>query len=702
MMCLRKHHIKNCVRLLIVFFLLLPAALFAERKFWTGNGGDSNWSNPQNWSGVSLPLTTDDVLLDNSAQPLSYQVALPNGAVVLRTILIYPSPGRNIELILPATNTTTDAFTVTGPGYGIELNAGAVFRNASGLSSGESLQIADSMIIHNGGRYIHQTRASHANSILKFLSTAPGTELGIFDFDVPRASYTISISNRIYGCLELHANAHGAMVNYTGTGANPLLIRGNLRIGANVNMSVDLSGANGNIQVEGDFIQEGGQLNLASGTGDNTVLRVRGDLFQSPTASITETSSGNPVLELNGARRQEITMAGQILNQVGFRVNNIAGSVLLMPLKIPWRLELSQGSVSSSSNTMLILDSGCNLIIDSSRLTNVYVDGPLRKLGLNLEDHFLFPVGKIGNLRWLELKDARGNYTVEYFRDNPNFIGTHIGNGLDHISKLEYWTVFADGLINDQAKIELSFASIQSGGVTNPNYLNVAKFQSGEWDNAGHSGITGNSIQGSVLSGNTDFTAEDYTLASILDLENPLPLTSIDLQIKEISEETIFSWAIESPEIPDHFDLSEETGGQSILVAQIDAVQEQKRYSWICKNFLKKGDHFFRIRMVDIHGNGYAGKIVLFKKEGGNIRLSWVSPGISSVTGQLLIQSENQDTWKYEIISLQGRSVIKGILKLQEGKNYLSVETELVSTGVYVFRAVDSSGKFYSVIFKKD
>ncbi len=189
--------------------------------------------------------------------------------------MISPSPGRNIELILPVSNTIISALTVTGPGYGIELNAGAIFRNASGLSAGESLSIADSMKIYDGGRYIHQTRASHANNILQILSTAPGTEQGIFDFDVPKASYTLSVSNRIYGSLELHSTARDN-VNYTCTGANPLLIRGNLRIGYNVSMSIDLSGPNGNIQIGGDFIQEGGQLNLASGTGDNTVLRIMG------------------------------------------------------------------------------------------------------------------------------------------------------------------------------------------------------------------------------------------------------------------------------------------------------------------------------------------------------------------------------------------------------------------------------------------
>jgi hypothetical protein len=57
--------------------------------------------------------------------------------------------------------------------------------------------------------------------------------------------------------------------------------------------------------------------------------------------------------------------------------------------------------------------------------------------------------------------------------------------------------------------------------VTDPNYLNVAKFQSAQWEDAGHTGSTGDFLQGSVLSGNADFTATYYTLASTLNLENP-------------------------------------------------------------------------------------------------------------------------------------------------------------------------------------
>ena len=374
--------------LLLLFGSLFPMRMLAEIKNWTGYGGDVNWANPMNWSGASLPGSTDDVWLDNSAVPLSYQVMLPDTAVTVRTLRIRPSPGRNIELFLPASNKVANGFTVTGPGYGIELDAGAVFRNASGLSSGESLSIADSLIIYDGARYIHQTRAAHANGILRILSSAPGTEQGIFDFDVPRASYTISVSNRIYGSLELHATALGSSVNYTCSGANPLAVRGNLRIGAAVSMSINLSGSNGNIQVAGDFIQEGGQLNLAAGTAGQTVFRVKGDLYQSSSAVITETASGKPFLELNGNRQQEIAMAGQIRNQVGFRINNISGALLRLPLILPWNLDLVEGVMTSSNQAMLILDTGCTVSTDSSRLTGTYVDGPLRKLGLNPGDSF--------------------------------------------------------------------------------------------------------------------------------------------------------------------------------------------------------------------------------------------------------------------------------------------------------------------------
>jgi hypothetical protein len=321
---------------------------------------------------------------------------------------------------------------------------------------------------------------------------------------------------------------------------------------------------------------------------------------------------------------------------------------------------------------------------------------------LNQEDHFLFPVGKDGNLRWLELKTGSGNYTVEYIHQNPAAIGNVVGQGLDHISKLEYWTVIADGTINDQAKIELSFASGQSGIITDPNYLNVAKFQMSEWEDAGHTGITGNIQQGSVLSGISDFSAQQYTLGSVLDMENPLPLTSISLEVKELSGKPVFSWVVTTDEKPDHFNLYEETNNQSKLVARINAVDRQFKYIWTGSDEMNSGNHLFMVSMVDLTGHEYFGMLVPYHKEEASVRLRWVSSGPGSEQNQVLIYSPNPDVWTYEIISMEGRFIKKGVMPVGKDLTRFSIGSEIMSRGKYFFRATDVKGRVFVLAIEKN
>jgi hypothetical protein len=453
--------------------------------------------------------------------------------------------------------------------------------------------------------------------------------------------------------------------------------------------------------VAGDFIQEGGQLNLAAGTGNQTVMKVRGDLYQFPSAVITESSNGNPFLELNGNRKQEVAMAGLIRNQVGFRLNNTQGAELRMPLTLPWKLDLAEGVMVSSDSALLTLDSGCTILADSSRLSGTYVNGPLRKLGLNTGDHFLFPVGKEGYLRWLSLHNASGNFTVEYFRSDPSIFGTNLGPGLNHISKLEYWTVQSDGPPGGNAIIELSFASVPCGGVTDPQYLNIAKFVGALWENAGHSGITGNAVQGSVSSGPDDFAANAYTLASTVNLENPLPLTSIDLKINKISGKITFSWKVDGPEIPDHFDLVELNGTVSNRISEVSALPFQMNYTWICNSDLFIGSHYFQIDMVDEHGLRYKSNIAVLNMKNESISLKWIGKSAGNVGNLLMVQVYSSDVWSYDLVSINGNRVAQGKIKLTGGNNFIRVTPENLSAGYYVFHAVASNGEIYSLLFAK-
>jgi len=684
-------------RILLFLITGVPVFLAGQTKTWTGNGGDGLWVNPANWLNATVPVASDDVVLDNGDLPGSYQVTLPDQAITVRTIGISPSPGNQIELILPASNILNDAVSITGPGYGLLLNSGAVFRNSSGIASGESLHIADSVRINSGGEYIHNTRASHAAGIVQILSSAPGTEKGTFVFDVPRASYTISVSNRIYGSLVLRSAGFGSPVNYTCSGSSPLRIQGDLRIGVNVNLSMNLNGPNGNIRVAGDFLQEGGTLNLASAAGNSSILSIAGNISQSPGSVITATGAAHPGIELNGNGLQLVAAGGSFLNGIVFRVNNPAGCKLLLPLALPYRMELVKGAIISSVDNLLTLGAGCGVQTDST-VSSAYVDGPLRKEGLLDDPGFLFPVGKNGSLRWLELKQATGNFTVEYRNEDPASLGGSTGTGIDHISKMEYWKVEADGPVPVQANMELSFVSPQSGGITDPAFLDVCGFSGSQWSDAGHTGITGDIIYGSVVSSPiADFSGTAFTLGSTVNLENPLPLTLIRFEGLERNGYAYFRWETDFPEEAGHFDLLEERGGQSYLMARIPAVLNQTDYSWQNGMPLQEGLHFYKLAMVGRDGNSYPAKTVSIKySRNQDLFLCW-SPASLPGRNEMQIHSPFSGWLDYRIISMTGQQVQQGRCLFPEGETHL-VLPELKS-GVYLFSGQDSKGKVHRIRF---
>lgn len=215
----------------------------SQTKLWDGGGGDSLWTTAANWTDNIVPNFNDKVQLDNAAIAGSYIVKLPAGSipVTIKSITLSPAAGNTIRLIIPSASTAAPAFTAFGPGYGILINDGGIFQNSSGLASGTSLMIADSIRINNGGRYIHNTRTVHATNIVQLLSKAPGTENGTFEFDIPSGTGTLSMSNRVYGNLVLSSIAAGGSRTYTCSGSNPLTINGNLIINAGVTLSVDLA-----------------------------------------------------------------------------------------------------------------------------------------------------------------------------------------------------------------------------------------------------------------------------------------------------------------------------------------------------------------------------------------------------------------------------------------------------------------------------
>ena len=243
---------------LILLWLAITLTIFCfPQKKWDGGGNNNQWNNDQNWFPDGIPAVSDEVILDNSLFPGSYLVELPSGnsLVEIRSLFITPDIS-TITLLLPLTNTATTALMVTGSADAIIIGKNGILRNASGAGSGTPILPTGLMKILNGGKYIHQTPRGNAALIDK-LSISPGTEQGIFEFDVPGLSgYTVSLTSNTFGTLRFRAESAGGIKSYSGSGTGNLNIRGDLIIDAGVQLSSTLTAdilLAGNLQINGRF-----------------------------------------------------------------------------------------------------------------------------------------------------------------------------------------------------------------------------------------------------------------------------------------------------------------------------------------------------------------------------------------------------------------------------------------------------------------
>ncbi|HEY8894623.1 MAG TPA: hypothetical protein VIM79_07395 [Niastella sp.] len=520
---MRKLKLLYFLQPLFLFLLLNHAPVFSQLR-WDGEAGDGQWMTAGNWSGDVLPGITDDVILDNVFVSGTYSVVLPGGndLVQIRSVTIAPGSGNNIELILPATNTAIPALKLMGAVYGMVIDNGGIFRNSSGVDNDLPVQISDSIMIKNGGRYIQNSDGSHAANVM-VLSKAAGTEEGVFEFDIPSASSTVSLSGRTYGKLIFSSNAKKSNVTYTATGTNPITIKSDLQTGPGVILSLNFSDT---LHIGRDLIQQGGIINLGNSTR-SLVTVINRHLMQSDTALIHETGTSSPEIVLGGNSTQHIDCKGALNNNVAIKMDNAAGALLISPWSLPHKLTLVKGKIKTSSINLLKLLAGCNIAVDSLS-DNSFIDGPVQKEGLSAATQFLLPVGKDNIMRWLTLKDASGNYIVEYFNSNPQQISNKYGAGIHHLTQTGYWTIQADAGLIASASVGLSFSGSNSGLGTNLSTARVAKLDNGVWLDYGNTGFTGTAgSRGSVISNNVNAwsaVSDSFALAGSVPAEGPLAL----------------------------------------------------------------------------------------------------------------------------------------------------------------------------------
>ena len=561
--------------------------------------------------------------------------------------------------------------------------------------------ITNTFRINNGARYIHNTARGNA-SIVSQLSTAAGTEEGEFEFDVPAAVQTLSLTGRTYGTLIFSSIARGGPVTYSGNGASTLNIKGNLQIHTGVTFSIGMSA---NFVIHKNLSQSVSSVFNLQNSTHNSVVKIHGDIESHGT--LTKTGSGVPVLELNGTANQNVNITNAVVNNVTLKVNNSSGITLVSPLLIHNKLELMNGKVKTDGVNILTLADGA---FYTGASTASFIEGPMKKIG---DDDFDFPVGSGDIYAPIGIAGGGGNisdeFIAEYKRQNPQStpgLGNSIENTINHISSIEYWEItraFGSTAKNIRFTVnEYSFAK-------NLNTLLVARFEGGQWRNEGGANfITGATVPpyvtGTFESSNSVGNFGAFTIATTDNvILNPLPVKLISFNVsKNTDKQSILNWTLAENCLPgEKFELQRSSGKHVFeTIAVIHGSETMTRYEHSDDN-LMQGINYYRLKITDAEGVISYSHIVSAFNGAKDKLASFLAPTIVTNTAMLTITSDIDQLLDLVISDIQGRVVKQQRQRINSGSTNISLLLNDIGRGIYHISLITNKGNNNVIRFIK-
>jgi hypothetical protein len=270
-----------------------------------------------------------------------------------------------------------------------------------------------------------------------------------------------------------------------------------------------------------------------------------------------------------------------------------------------------------------------------------------------------------------------------------------MSTGIDHISKLEHWTVEADSSPVPMAEVELSFNDPNSGGVTDLANLRVGQLLANAWNNAGNTGVSGTpGAMGSVTSdsrGSFSLGNKFFTLASAVPSENPLPERQVSISAHKIDLGILFSWTIDEETEPDYFELQGSAENRNYLIIQkIAALRNETNYKYIDRN-LWENDHFYRIKIVKKDGSAFFSKTISLIGDTKSIEISRLFPSITNNAISLTLSTIKNQPIVFYIADMQGVTMKEIPCKLLPGTSTLKFYVDHLQAGLYQIFGLSSS-----------
>jgi Secretion system C-terminal sorting domain len=637
------------------------------QKIWLGTGGNKLWNNGANWSPAGTPGTLDNVIVNisdsvevNQAVNINSLTITNNSAVIFNVtttsrtltvsstsslqlgLLIDASSSLTCQATIPGTTTTTLNLALTG-GIGVTGEIyGSLYFKSVGAGTGGSNSRLDTysgpvayglLKVKNGGLIKYDDKSGNtasAGSPTNSISMESGSTYwinkngGSFPDGLWNAGSLCKSTGMVangptfngitYGNLEWNNTAQTSVYGF-----NKDISFNNITV---INTSGNVLRVKSGAAATSFTLTVNGNLELASGTtletSGNTVtapnggvIELKGNLVNNGILTETAPAGTKDTLTFSGTTAQAISGTGTYTNQLTIKINNATGVTLNTPVSLPYLLLMRTGNITTSTTSLLTLQSACNLSTTASTAytnlniagytnygaDNSYIIGPVRKLGLSATARWAFPVGSATQFRPMFLTNVTGDFTVEYKQSNPRAdYGVVYGAGLDHISRIEYWLV--DGVSSPTASVELSFIDPNSGGVTVMADLRVARHNGTQWNNEGNTATIGSAGANGTVTSGTVTTFSPFSLASSTP-DNPLPLKTIVLTATKNNSRTDVQWQVNADSDVKEYLLEKSGDGRNFLpVFRTDALRSAQTISYRFTDVLNENRIYYRVKAV--------------------------------------------------------------------------------------------------------
>ncbi len=741
-----------------LLILLFPAISFAT-LFTSQSGGD--WNNSATWDqGLNVPGPGDDVVIDGhtvliqSANANVNNLTITNNGTALSQLEMLGSYTVNIfgDLHMIAENVNQDIKLLVNGNTILNITGDFLMERTSDNNQSANMAFIasdDSKIFINGA-FDFYYRNSNGESGLD-IQTYNNAEITVSQksvFQQDGGDYfliTFAGSSKIMflDSLNLILNTGNAL-GLTISGAADLTIGKTLTaknlggvedltitasLGGDISIAEDLNltaGASRNLELNSTtgltIIDVNKNINmdatttasLALNLGSFGVLNIGGNLERpNKFGSLSMTNSSQ--LNFNGTGQQVIPISkydeiitGDSLEFTNVVFNNPNGFILGGNIRIDHDLTLTDGILTSSPDSILIIENGVNITNPSK---TSYVDGPMIKRGTHAGSTFLFPVGDNGIYAPLEIEaitDPSVEYTIKPIGCPPPL---GVKNGLlKNINQEFHWELErTDGLA--LGEITLHWDNADDFGITDTASLVVVYYDiSTGWTSLGRTNATGNigALAGAISIGcPPPLGIKTFGFGSTKVDENAAPLavemTNFRAYKSNDQSKVFLEWQTVSEENSNYFIVEKSYDGTVFKkIARVEAAQN----STTTQNYIsvdddpQKGNNYYRIQEVSQDQfMTFSNLVNVFFNGQEDIPIIYPNP----VQNQVRVFSKDleSDDFFIKVLDINGQCLYAGNQRAQDGQLMLSTSTLNVKNPGMYFLSYEIGGEIKSLKFFK-